>query len=218
MNEQQIRAIIRDEMLQNANSGTPITPRHIHDGTESPKIPRSSISTSPAFSGSISMSQGTITGSYPNQVITWANYYIPTPSYPVDVKFYGGALDTTDSPKAHALITGSATLVIGNQYQPGTVSSGGVKNSVTIGNVPVSIIQGCSALVMYDGTLAYSGGLTGSNATSILRISQQYIAFASDASSNIYAVAKVASYNNSRLTIQTAFASNWSLTGQWIIS
>lgn len=207
MNEQQIRQLIRDEMLKNANSGAPIVPRHTHNDVDSPAIRYANILTSPVYNGTITMTQGTITGSVPNQVITWANYYIPAPSKVSTVQFMGGALNTTASPAIHAMIVGEAELIGGFQYQPGT------SNSVTMGKTPVNIIQGSAAFVMTNGA---GGG--GAGAFSILRNSQGHIAYASDASNNIYAMADVLSFNNNQITIRTAFAANWSLSGLWIVS
>ena len=211
MDEQKIRQIARQEaekiLTTNSYSGAPVVPRHTHDGVNSPKINQINLIPSTEINGTINMTQGTISGSYPNQVINWANYFIPIPSTLNSVSFYGGALNTTASPAMHAMIVGQAKLVSGYQYQPGT------SNSVVAGTIKEAIIQGSAAFIMTNG----QGG-TGAGAFAIIRNSQSYIAFASDASNNIYAVARVASYDSSQLIVQTAFASNWSLSGLWTIN
>jgi hypothetical protein len=235
MNEAMVRKIIKDELLLNANSGAPIVPRHTHDNVNSPAIQYADIISSPVFNGTIDMSQGTIIGSAPNQVFTYANYYIPIPSKVSTVQFFGGALNITASPKLHAMIIGEAELVGGYQYQPGT------PNSVTMGKVFVPIVQGSSSFIVtngavslsgsnssftFDGTGLKTGGLNsnlsvaGTQASSILRNSQGHIAYAADSSSpqNVYAVANVLSYTSTQIVIQTAFAPNWSLSGLWTIS
>lgn len=191
------------------STGPEQIPRHIHDGIDSPKINEANIIPNISLSGSITMTQGTITGTAPNQIITWANYYIPIASTVKEVKFYGGAVNKTVSPAIHAMIIGEARISIGYQYQPGT------PNSVLTGNIKQNITQGSAAMIMTNGV-----GGTGAGAFSILRSSQSYIAYAADGSNpqNIYAVARVFSYSNTQIIVQTAFASGWSLSGQWIIN
>lgn len=199
MNEQEIRRIARDEILKNFNSGTPRVPPHNHNESDNLRISQSDIIPATVYDGTINMSQGTIAGSYPTQTITWASYLIPAPSAINSVTFYGGALNTAAATPLHAMIVGQARLTSGYQYQPGT------SNSVVAGTIKESITQGSAAIIM-------------SNAgTSIIRNSQSYIAFASDSSNNIYAVARIYSYSNSQLVVQTAFATNWSLSGLWIV-
>lgn len=191
-------------LFKGISTGLDQIPKHRHDGNDSPHITEGNILPNNTYGGSIPMTQGTIgTGN----IITWANYIIPMPTGAKEVKFYGGALNTTASPAIHAYITGSATLSVGYQFQPGT------SNSVRAGNIAQNIFQGSSALIMTNGV---GGG--GSAAISIIRNSSSYIAFASDASNNIYAIARVFSYTNTQMIVQTAFAPNWSLQGVWIIN
>lgn len=187
------------------STGLDQVPRHKHDGNDSPKINQSDIVPGTVYGGSIPMTQGTIgTGN----AITWANYTIPIPVSAKEVKFYGGALNTTASPAIHAYITGSAILGIGYQFQPVTSSS------VRAGNIQQNIFQGSSGLVMTNG----AGG-TGAGSTSIICNSSNYIALAFNASTGaIFAVARVYSYTNTQMIVQTAFAANWSLSGVWIIN
>lgn len=206
MNEQEIRKIIQDEMQKNYTGGNPQVPPHRHDGSDGIRIQQSDIVPSAIYHATITMAQGTITGSYPNQVINWAIYYIPAPTTPSTIKFFGGALNTTANPKLHAMIIGEAALTGGYSYQPGT------SNSVIPGSTLESIIQGSASYVMSNSVIA-----TPADAVAIIRSTASYIAFTSDASNNIYSVARVYSYNNNQLTIQVANATNWSLSGLWTV-
>ncbi len=150
------------------------------------------------------MTQGILVNNAP----IWSNYTIPIPTGAKEVKFFGGALNTAATPKIHAHITGSANLSIGYQFQPGTDSS------VRAGNIQQNIFQGSSALIMTNGV-----GGTGAGAFSIICNSSNYIALAYNASTgDIYAIARIYSYSNTQMIVQTAFATNWSLSGTWIIN
>lgn len=146
MNDAQIRKIVQEELKAQAyQSGAPIVPRHTHDNVNSPKISQSNVIPTVIFNGSIDMTQGTITGTAPNQVFTLATYYIPTVANARSVRFYGGALNTTASPAIHAYISGECSLVIGYQYQPGT------SNTVNLGTTPVNFVQGSGSMIMTNG-------------------------------------------------------------------
>lgn len=191
-------------LFKGISTGLEPIAKHRHDGVDSPHLNERDITPNTTYGGSITMTQGTIVNNTP----IWANYTIPIPTGAKEVKFFGGALNTTASPKLHAHITGHANLSIGYQFQPGTNSS------VRAGNIQQNIFQGSAALIMTNGV----GGV-GAGATSIICNSSNYIALAYNASTgDIYAVARVYSYTNTQMIVQTALATNWSLSGVWIIN
>ena len=205
--KQYIEQQISQKMLSFNNSqqyqaGAPNITPHTHDGNNSSKIKESDLIPSVVVNGTVTMKQGTITGTAPSQVFTFATYTIPTVPNARSVRFYGGALNTTASPAIHAYITGECSLVTGYQYQTAT------SNSIGLGTIPVNFVQGSAAMIVSNGNLAF------------LRNSQGHVVYCADSSSpeNVYALATVVGYTNSQIIIQTAMQSNWSISGLWVVS
>lgn len=189
MDEKQIRKIVQDEMKKRT-SGVPYIDRHIHDGNDSPKINQKDVIPLITGNGTITMSQST------TYLLKLGNVGIT----PRSISFIGGALNTTASPALHAMIVGSASLGVNQQFQPES------STSVILGPVVTSIIQGSAAIIV-------------SNAgTSIIKNSQGHIVFAADASNNNYATASIISYTKSTITVQVTLAANWSISGLWTVS
>src|ERR1035437_3171111 len=221
MNENDIRKIVRDELLANANSGTPIVPRHLHTGNDSPKINQGNLVINQSYVGSITMKQGTLVGTGVNPAIVWAYYTLPIPVGAKEVKFYGVALNITDSPHRHSMITGSANLGIGYQYVPdGTnnIKTGGLQQKQ-------NIVQGCASISVGDGSVGSAGqppsggtggagGAGGTGGAYVGSVSNYRIAYASDESvPQIFVIEENTAYDNTTLTIRTAFLSHWYLQG-----
>lgn len=189
MDEQQIRKIVQDEMKKRT-TGVPTIQRHVHDGNDSPKISQKDVIPLITGNGTVTMSQSA------TYLLKLGNVGIT----PRSVSFIGGALNTTASPSLHAMIVGSASLGVNQQFQPES------SVSVILGPVVTSIIQGSASIIV-------------SNAgTSIIKNSQGHIVFAADASNNNYATATIIAYDRSTITIQTTLASNWSISGLWTVS
>lgn len=196
MNEQQVRAIIRDEMTkQKFQSGTPDVLRHRHDNISSPKINQDNIIPGTKFNGSIDMAQAT-------------TYTIPITGNPSRIDFYGGALNVGLTPPVHAIIIGNAQIGSCYQFQPSTTTS------TSLNNVKTGIIQGSAAMIMRNG----EGG-TGNPATSILKNSQGHIVYAEFPSGTLVAVGDVTSVSSTEIKITVStLSSGWSISGLWVVS
>lgn len=192
MNEQQVRQIIKEELLkQNYNSGAPIVPPHTHDGISNTKIEQENIIPGVKFNGTINMSQN-------------ATYTIPITGNPTQVTFYGGALNTSGGAATaqHVMVVGNAQLGSCYQFQPGT------DTSVTLNNIQTTIIQGSAAIGIYSSSLS----------STTLQNSQGHICYALDITGAVAAYADIISYDNSSLKITVHLSSNWRISGLWIVT
>ena len=123
--EEQLRRLIQDELRVNANSGSPIVPRHNHDGNNSQKVKQTDLIPGIRINGTIDMTQNAV-------------YTLPIAGNLASVTFYGGAIGPAGT---HAYISGNCQLGVGQQWQPGTGTS------VTNNNVQENNIQGSAAIV-----------------------------------------------------------------------
>lgn len=97
MNEQRTRDIIQEELLKNANSGTPIIPRHQHDGNDTLRVPeRFLIRNTKISTTTLSFSDGGDT------------FILNTLSNPTSISFYG----ISNNALSKATINGIAQLGI----------------------------------------------------------------------------------------------------------
>lgn len=208
MNEEQIIQIVQNQLnTSRYQAGNPIVQRHIHNGVDSPKISQSNVIPITNVNGAFQMAQ--------NATYT---FNLPGNQIPQAITFYGGAIDTTDSPKMHAIGSGSAQFNNNQQFQPGT------STSVNTGSVSVDIIQGGSYLVITDGLPITAPGTYASfaasysPASSILRLSGSHIVYVTDASNNVYARATILSYSATSIQVKVELAANWSIYGYWLVT
>jgi hypothetical protein len=194
LTEQQVRGIVKDEMMRNYRSGSPLVPPHTHNGTDNLKINEDNILPGTSFNGSIEFD-------------SVATYTIPIVGTPKCVKFYGAARGgyTGSFYDYRAIIIGEANIGSCYQFQPGT------SRSVTLNNVKNPWIQGCS-------TLVYDTGL----ATSENNVSQEHlvlVSYPTNALADIKIAAGLVKVSNTEIQIQVAIlATGWFLTGLVIVS
>lgn len=192
LTEQQVRAIIKDELLRNANSGVPVVPRHTHDGNNSPQIPTTSVIYPTPVNGTIDMAQQTtytlnLTGKGPT---------------PKVVTFYGGALNPGAG--VHAMIVGSAYIGANQQFQPPVPPS---TISVITGPILETIIQGSASITVVNA------------AGSFLKNSQGHIIYAEQPSGTPVAIGDITSVTNSAITVSiTTLVSGWTISGLWTVA
>ena len=195
LTEPQIRQIIRDELMQNAKSGTPIIPVHRHDGNDVIRVSQKDIITKPVFNGSIVMKQTAV-------------YTIPVTTNPSTVTFYGAITNPTTAGSVgfHSIVIGQANFGNNYQFQPGTGTS------VTLNNIQENIIQGCSSL----NYQIYNPINTNNS------VSQGHIVYASfnDAGGAELVYATVTGFNNSAIQISVVIpaGSGYQITGLWIVT
>lgn len=113
MNEQDVRRIVREEIISNSNAGAPVVEQHDHDGNNSPQIPRTNIIHSMLGSGSITFAH---TGDYVLNMFPGNNI---TPSL---ILCYGTVIDNS-VPTVRVHTFGSASLGQSYYFQPGTSSA-----------------------------------------------------------------------------------------------
>lgn len=188
MKEQDIRKIVRDEIIANSRTGSPITNPHQHNGVDNLKINQANILPGPRFNGTINMAQST-------------TYTLPLNGNPTSVTFYGGALTTSGSGK-HAMVVGNAQLGGGFQFQPGT------STTVTLNNIKTNIIQGSASILIDDSNVN----------NTVIRNSESHIIYVEDISNTLVAVATITSYSSDFILVETALETGWSISGLWIIT
>jgi hypothetical protein len=199
LTEQQVRGIVKNEMMRNYRSGSPLVPPHTHNETDNLKINEDNILPGTSFNGSIEFD-------------SVATYTIPIIGTPKCVKFYGAARgDLTGSPAFYAyraIIIGEANIGSCYQFQPGLTAS---PLTLTLNNIKTPWIQGCS-------TLVYDTGL----ATSLNNVSQTYLAYVAyptNSVANIKVAMGLIKVSNTEIQLQVAtLASGWFLTGLVIVS
>lgn len=136
MNEQEIRKIVRNEMLINANSGTPIVARHTHDGVSSPQVEQKNVVNSVGIMGKINFTSNS----------TYTLYF--STQNPSRLDLNGFAFDTGASDSS-VLMIGMALLSSAYYFQPLTNRSaiqGGTQYPI------LGVLAQCSSnLYVQDG-------------------------------------------------------------------
>lgn len=83
MNEQQIRAIVRDEMSKNYDSGSPKVPRHTHDGVSNTQLSQTKLKEFISFPSVVG---GVLTNSIAQGITTFQG----SGSLPIPIVFGSG--------------------------------------------------------------------------------------------------------------------------------
>lgn len=112
LTEQQVRAIIRDEMAINFRSGSPSVPPHTHDGNNNLNVSQSDIIPSTRVGGRIQFSR---VAKYTLNIKANAN--------PTLLLCYGIVVDNESSPTIRVQTFGTAELGQSYYYQPLTESA-----------------------------------------------------------------------------------------------
>ncbi len=196
MDEAQVKKIasdVFDQKLNDTQYGFNSIPFHIHNGTDSPKIPFSSLQASNRANGSITMA-------------TDGNVYTVGLNFQgTRVDFNGTAVHkTTGVIDKRALVNGVAFL--GPSYIIGPLSS----TAITVSGKQQALVQGSSSLTVYDD----SGTLVVKAITS-----QTSIVFVVDnPGATQVARAIIINFSSSNFKILVQLAAGWEITGTFAVS
>lgn len=194
LTEPQIRQIIRDELMQNAKSGTPIIPVHRHDGNDVIKVNQKDILPSIGAMGKVLFIRNT----------TYTLNF--TTANPKMILFNGFALNNIvpASSTIYGFITGNAVLPPTYYFQPVTTST------VQTGGIPYPIngqpAQCSSCIVVDSNTLA--------NATPHV---DQFNLIACSTGSGLVAQGTIINQTNTSVQIKIVLTAGWSISGNFTI-
>lgn len=196
MNEQQIRSIVNEEIRKNLFR-YPKIPPHRHDGVDNIRIEASDLLPVTGAMGKITFARST----------TYTLYF-PT-SGASQISFNGFA--TKSGGQIYAMVVGTANLKPTYYFQPSTISTvktGGTIYPITGKGVLNQPAQSCTSL--YIDT-------TGTNPVLSDSVSQFYLIYVFDGSSNVV----VAYLNNLTASsvdlVVSTLASGWSIVGNFTI-
>lgn len=195
MNEQEIRKIVQDEMQKNAYSGSPIVPKHNHDGVNSPQIRQSNIVNSSAIMGKINFTSNA----------TYTLYFTATNPKRLDLNGFAFDTGATDS---SVMVVGTAILGQAWYFQPSSTRSakqGGTQ--YPIGN---SLAQCSANLYVQDGV----------NPSNTFPHTDQFFLMNAFSASGVHiATMEARNLTNSSIDIViTNLASGWNISANFIIT
>lgn len=193
-NDDYIRQIVRDEIQkQNSKSRFNISPtnRHVHNGTDSPKINSGNITPGLRTTGEVEFDSA-------------KDYVFNVNFAPSQITLYGIVSNTSIGYRA--LVIGQAALGQNLYFQPTTTSS------VTVGG-NLGIVQSYAQILVVDANFGSStGGFAKATAD------DQHILSITDGTT-IYARATVSSYGQNSFTITVdTLASGWKINGSYFVT
>lgn len=196
MNEQQIRAIIQDEMNQQRyRAGKPTILVHNHDGVNSPKIHGVNVIANDSYVYELLASAGT------------AQLTLNSIANPVAISFYGIARNPP---------TGTATY---KAAMSGSAQFGNVETN-KLGPPTIANIAQANSSVFFDG----STSLVDKNSTHFtnwipeVHVDNAYLVNVVDVSGNSVVLIQIIGFTNTSVTLQSSVANDWFLEGTVIIS
>jgi hypothetical protein len=188
MNEEQIRQIVREEMVRNYRSGAPLIPPHTHNGNDNLRIPQSNIVSS-------------VKGNAFIESIVSETFTLSVTASPTSVIFVGYAANNASGGSANkrAIINGNAQLGASYLFTgSGSTFSPGARQS---------LVQVSNAMYVDSGSLG-NNRVTTSDAA---------IALVQDSSGTTIVSVTIVSFDSKSVTFQTTLASGWEITGNYLV-